>query len=173
MQLGIYFKLFEVIFPVFLVIGIGYWFGKNPNFKSDIITNFAGKIGVPALLFYSLAASNTLDFSTFIQFGLLTFIFVGCFSIIGIIVLKLLKRDQVTELGPLILPNTGNLGLPICLFAYGDKGFSIASSIAAVIMLLHFTLGIFIASKKFSLRPLIDQFQCTHCLFQVSCSILI
>ncbi len=157
MQFGIYFKLFEVIFPVFLVIGIGYWFGKkNPNFKSDIITNFAGKIGVPALLFYSLAASNTLDFSTFIQFGLLTFIFVGCFSILGIIVLKLLKRDQVTELGPLILPNTGNLGLPICLFAYGDKGFSIASSIAAVIMLLHFTLGIFIASKKFSLKPLIE-----------------
>ena len=28
MQLGIYFKLFEVIFPVFLVIGIGYWFSK-------------------------------------------------------------------------------------------------------------------------------------------------
>jgi len=155
MQLGIYFKLIEVIFPVFFIIGIGYWFGKkNPNFRSDIITDFAGKIGVPALLFYSLAASNTLNFSTFIKFGLLTFIFVGCFSILGIIVLKILKRDPVTELSPLILPNTGNLGLPICLFAYGDKGFSIASSIAAIIMLLHFTLGIFLASKQFSLKPL-------------------
>jgi len=155
MQFGIYYKLFEVIFPVFLVIGIGYWFGKkNPNFKSDIITDFAGKIGVPALLFYSLAASNTLNFSTFAKFGLLTFLFVSCFSILGVIVLKLLKRDPITELSPLILPNTGNLGLPICLFAYGDKGFSIASSIAAIIMLLHFTLGIFIASKKFSLKPL-------------------
>ena len=155
MQFGIYYKLFEVIFPVFLVIGIGYWFGKkNPNFKSDIITDFAGKIGVPALLFYSLAASNTLNFSTFVKFGLLTFLFVICFSILGVIVLKLLKRDPVTELSPMILPNTGNLGLPICLFAYGDKGFSIASSIAAIIMLLHFTLGIFIASKKFSLKPL-------------------
>tara|TARA_Y100001958_G_C21157239_1_gene491994 strand:+ start:134 stop:1042 length:909 start_codon:yes stop_codon:yes gene_type:complete len=156
MQLEIFFKLFEVVFPVFLVIWIGYWFGKkNPNFKSDIITEFAGKIGVPALLFYSLAASKTLDFSTFVQFGLYTFIFVGCFSILGILVLKLLKRDPVSELSPLILPNTGNLGLPICLFAYGEKGFSIASSIAAIIMLLHFTLGIFIASKQFSLKPLI------------------
>jgi len=157
MALGIYFKLFEVIFPVFFIIGIGYWFGKkNPGFNSDIITTFAGKIGVPALLFYSLAASTTLDFKTFIKFGSFTFLFVGCFAVIGVIVLKFLKRDIILELSPLILPNTGNLGLPICLFAYGESGFSIASSIAAVIMLLHFTVGIFIASKKFSLKPLLE-----------------
>ena len=78
MQLEIYFKLFEVIFPVFLIIGIGYWFGKNNrNFKSDIITEFSGKIGVPALLFYSLAASKTLNFSTFVQFGLFLFLLVA------------------------------------------------------------------------------------------------
>lgn len=157
MALGIYFKLFEVIFPVFFIIGIGYWFGKkNPSFNSDIITTFAGKIGVPALLFYSLAASTTLDFKTFVKFGSFTFLFVGCFAVIGVIVLKFLKRDIILELSPLILPNTGNLGLPICLFAYGESGFSIASSIAAVIMLLHFTVGIFIASKKFSLKPLLE-----------------
>lgn len=157
MSLAIYFKLFEVIFPVFFIIGIGYWFGKkNPKFNSDIITTFAGKIGVPALLFYSLAASTTLDFKTFFKFGSFTFLFVACFAVIGIVILKILKRDVVLELSPLILPNTGNLGLPICLFAYGESGFSIASSIAAVIMLLHFTVGIFIASKKFSLKPLLE-----------------
>lgn len=156
MSLNIYFKLFEVIFPVFFIIGIGYWFGKkNPKFNSDIITTFSGKIGVPALLFYALAASTTLDFKTFFKFGSFTFLFVSCFAIIGIIILKILKRDPVLELSPLILPNTGNLGLPICLFAYGEKGFSVASSIAAVIMLLHFTIGIFIASKKLSLKPLL------------------
>jgi predicted permease len=157
MSFDIFFKLFEVIFPVFFIIGIGYWFGKkNPKFNSDIITAFAGKIGVPALLFYSLAASTTLDFKTFFKFGSFTFLFVASFAIIGIIVLKILKRDVILELSPLILPNTGNLGLPICLFAYGEKGFSVASSIAAVIMLLHFTVGIFIASKKFSLKPLLN-----------------
>ena len=74
MQLGIYFKLFEVIFPVFLVLlELVIGLEKKSKFNSDIITNFAGKIGVPALLFYSLAASNTLDFKTFIQFGCLLF----------------------------------------------------------------------------------------------------
>ena len=156
MSLGIFFQLFEVIFPVFFIIGIGYWFGKkSPGFNTDVITTFSGKIGVPALLFYSLAASTTLDFNTFIKFGSFTFLFVGSFAVVGIIILKILKRNIITELSPLILPNTGNLGLPICLFAYGDQGFSIASSIAAVIMLLHFTVGIFIASNKLSLKPLL------------------
>ncbi len=157
MSMDIYFKLFEVIFPVFFIIGIGYLFGKkNPKFNTDTITTFSGKIGVPAMLFYSLAASKTLDFQTFIKFGSFTFLFVACFAVIGIVILKILKRDIVLELSPLILPNTGNIGLPICLFAYGDQGFSIGSSVAAVIMLLHFTVGIFIASKKLNLRPLLE-----------------
>jgi predicted permease len=55
------------------------------------------------------------------------------------------------ELPPLILPNTGNMGIPICLFAYGTEGLGIASAVASVIILFHFTLGIFLAKKKFSL----------------------
>jgi predicted permease len=41
------------------------------------------------------------------------------------------------------------MGLPICLFAYGAKGFGVASAVAAIIMLLHFTVGVFLAKKKF------------------------
>ena len=155
MLLSITIKLFEVVFPVFFVIGIGYWFGKNnPRFDTNVITNFVGKIGVPCLLFYSLV-STSLDFNTFIKFGGITFLFVSLFAIPGIIVLKLIKRDSITELGPLILPNCGNIGLPLAIFAYGSNGFAIGGSIASVIMLLHFTLGIFLASKKLSLGPLL------------------
>ena len=45
------------------------------------------------------------------------------FSIVGVITLYALKtKDIIRELPPLILPNTGNMGLPICLFAYGSQG---------------------------------------------------
>src|SRR6056300_641347 len=67
------------------------------------------------------------------------------FSLVGLIFLLILKKDLVTELPPFILPNTGNMGLPICLFAYGAKGFGVASAVAAIIMLLHFTVGVFLA----------------------------
>jgi predicted permease len=75
---------------------------------------------------------------------------IGGFVILGLIFLFLLKKDLSMELPPLILPNTGNMGIPICLFAYGTQGLGVASAIASVIILFHFTLGVFLAKKRFS-----------------------
>ena len=75
---------------------------------------------------------------------------IGGFAIIGLILLFFLNKDLSMELPPLILPNTGNMGVPICLFAYGTQGLGVASAIASVIILFHFTLGVFLAKKKFS-----------------------
>ena len=34
-------RLFEAVFPVFFVVGIGYYLGKkNPKIDTDFITNF-------------------------------------------------------------------------------------------------------------------------------------
>ena len=151
----IYYKLFEVLFPVFLSIGIGYWYGKkDAKFDTNFITRFSGNIGLPCIIFYSLTFSN-IDFDIFLKFSSLTFIYVGIFSIIGFIVLKLLNKDVVRLLPPIILPNTGNMGMPICLFAFGIKGLAIATAITSTILVLHFSIGILLASRKFSIQPLI------------------
>ena len=55
----------------------------------------------------------------------------------------------------MILPNTANMGIPICFFAYGQEGLGIASGISCVVILLHFTVGVFLAKKKFSLDVVI------------------
>ena len=55
----IFLKVFDVLFPVFLTIFIGYLFGKkDPKFDTKIITNFAGSIGLPCIIFYSLTITN-------------------------------------------------------------------------------------------------------------------
>ena len=58
-------------------------------------------------------------------------------------------------LPPLILPNTGNMGMPLCLFAYGKIGLAIATAITAMILVFHFSINILLASKKFSIKPLL------------------
>ena len=147
----IYLKLFEVIFPVFFVIGVGYYLGKkNPKFDTNFITNFAGNIGTPAMIFYTVTTTG-ITFNIFTQYFVYALIMIGGFAVIGLIALSLLKKDLSMELPSLILPNTGNMGIPICLFAYGTQGLGVASAIASVIILFHFTLGVFLAKKKFSL----------------------
>ena len=147
----IYIKIFEVIFPVFFVIGVGYYLGKkNPKFDTNFITIFAGNIGTPAMIFYTVTTTG-ITLNIFIHYFVYALLMIGGFALIGLILLFLLRKDLSMELPPLILPNTGNMGIPICLFAYGTEGLGIASAVASVIILFHFTLGIFLAKKKFSL----------------------
>ena len=47
------------------------------------------------------------------------------------------------------------MGLPICLFAYGTQGLGVAAAISALIVLCHFTLGVFLADRKFSLNVIL------------------
>ena len=151
----LYLKLIDVLFPVFFVIGVGYYLGKKDrNFDTKFITNFAGNIGTPAMIFYTITTTGiTLDL--FIEYFIYALIIIGGFSLVGLFFLFILKKDVISELPRLILPNTGNMGVPICLFAYGTAGLGVASAIASVIILLHFTLGVLLAKKSFSLEILI------------------
>ena len=147
----IYYRLFEVIFPVFFVVGVGYYIGKkNPKIDTSFITNFGANIGSPAIVIYSVTTTG-LTFQIFVNYFSYYFLAILGFAIIGIVFLSILKKDIIMELPPFILPNTGNMGLPICLFAYGSQGLGIAGAIAALIILFHFTLGVFLASKKFDI----------------------
>ena len=149
-------KLFDVLFPVFLTIGIGYWYGKkDPKFDTKFITTFAGNFGLPSIIFYSFTTTN-ISFDLFLRFSYYITLYVVIFSFIGLFILKLLKKDIYRLLPPLILPNTGNMGMPICLFAYGKMGLAIATAATSMILVFHFSVGILLASKRFSLKPLIN-----------------
>ena len=151
----LYLKLIDVIVPVFFVIGIGYYLGKkNPDINTDFITTFAGNVGTPAMIFYTITTTG-VTLSIFTEYFIYALAIIGVFSVVGILFLLVLKKDFISELPPLILPNTGNMGIPICLFAYGKAGLGVASSIASVIILLHFTLGVLLAKKSFSLKVLV------------------
>ena len=152
----IYFKLFEVLSPVFFIVGIGYFLGKQ---KSDIdttfITSFAANIGTPAMVIYAITSTG-INFEIFRDYFWYYLLAIGLFALVGIFTLYLLKtKDIVRELPPLIFPNTGNMGLPICMFAYGSKGLGVSASITSLIILCHFTLGVFLADRKFNLNVIL------------------
>jgi len=152
----IFLKLFEVLFPVFFVVGIGYYLGKkNPKIDTTFITSFAANIGTPAMIIYSLNSVN-ISFEVFKAYFLYYFIAIAAFSLVGIIILYLQNtKDIIRELPPLAMPNTGNMGLPICLFAYGSQGLGVSAAISALIILSHFTFGVFLAARKFSFDVII------------------
>ena len=154
--MDIYFKLIEVLFPVFFVVGIGYFIGKNdPKINTTFITNFAANIGTPGMIIYSLTSTG-ISFELLRNYFWYYFLAILIFSVIGVIFLFFLKsNDIIRELPPFIMPNTGNIGMPLCLFAYGNEGLGVAASIGALIVLCHFTIGVFLADKKFNIKVIL------------------
>jgi predicted permease len=59
---------------------------------------------------------------------------------------RLAGLEQRTFLAPLIFGNTGNLGLPLALFAFGDTGLGYAVVIFAIMAIYSFTAGIWLVS---------------------------
>ena len=148
----IYIKLFEVLFPVFFIVGIGYYLGKkNNDLDITFITNFSANFGAPALFIFAITSSG-VKFDIFSEYFIYSIIALTSFALVGIIFLLLMKKDYIRELPPFFLPNTGNMGIPICLFAYGSLGMGVAAAISSLVVLLHFTLNIFLASKKFDIN---------------------
>ena len=151
----IYIKLFEVLFPVFFIVGIGYLLGKkSPNLDTSFITNYAANFGTPALVIFAVLSSG-VTYIIFAEYFIYSLIAIILFAIIGILFLIPMKKDFIRELPPFILPNTGNMGIPICLFAYGSLGMGVAAAISSVVILLHFTLNVFLANKKFDIKIII------------------
>ena len=82
------------------------------------------------------------DFDLFLRFLYYIFLYIGIFAFLGILFLKIINKDIYRLLPPLILPNTGNMGLPICLFAYGKLGLAIAAAVTSVVVVFHFSFNI-------------------------------
>ena len=87
----LYLKLIDVLFPVFFVIGVGYYLGKKDRkFDTTFITNFAGNIGTPAMIFYTITTTGvTLDI--FIEYFIYAVIIICGFAVIGVLFLLFLN----------------------------------------------------------------------------------
>ena len=101
--MSIYIKLFEVLFPVFFVIGIGYYLGKkNPKIDTTFITSFAANIGTPAMVIYAVTSTG-ITFDIFKNYFWYYLIAIVAFAIVGVPTLYLIKtKDIIRELPPLI-----------------------------------------------------------------------
>jgi predicted permease len=54
-----------------------------------------------------------------------------------------------------MFPNAGNMGLPLCLFAFGEEGLTLAIVFFAVFSIAQFTIGVSIAAGDLSLKRLL------------------
>lgn len=141
----------EIVAPVFLLAATGFgWRKFGLDYPVEFVTRLAMTIAVPCLIFTALmqteidpAALSAMTLASLLAYALMGVLSAGLILVAGI--------DRRTFLAPTIFGNTGNLGLPLALFAFGDVGLGYGVVIFAIMAVLSFTIGIRLVSDQASI----------------------
>lgn len=147
-------ELFAVMMPVLAGAGIGFtWVRLGHAYPVDFVTRLVFNIGTPSLVLASLAGAE-IDASTFGRTMLATALVIICMAGATFLVARLLRRNWRVLLSPMMYPNTGNMGLPVVLYAFGSAGFVYGITVMVTVSLFQFTLGTILASQGNPLKSL-------------------
>lgn len=102
-------------------------------------------MGTPCLVFSALT-SLQMDLGALGEMVAAAGLCFAGFAAVGMIALKLMGLPFHSYLPTVMFPNTGNMGLPLALFAFGQEGLALAVVVFAVSASLQFTVGVGIAA---------------------------
>ena len=145
-----YADLSAIIAPVLVCSAIGYGWARlgrpwDAQFATALVTN----VGAPCLVGSTLTRLP-LDLGSLAEIGFASLAAFASFAVIGIVVLKAARLSLRSFLPSIMFPNAGNMGLPLCLFAFGDAGLALAIIYFALSSVLNFTVGVALASGSFA-----------------------
>ncbi len=147
-------EILSIIAPVFLIATLGYlWARRGLSFDTGMVTQLTVLLTTPCLVIDTfLRAEISLDaFATMVLATLALYGLVALSSFVGLLGLGWRQRHYLPSL---IFGNTGNMGLPLCLFAYGEEGLALGITLFAVSAIMNFTLGLSIAAGSVNPRQM-------------------
>lgn len=152
---GLAADLFAIIAPVFICAAIGYgWARRGMPFNNEFTTSLTSNIAFPCLIVATLARLE-IDSDAFSQMALAGLITVTATVVVAAATLKLAGYSQPVYLPSLVFGNTGNIGLPLCLFAFGEEGMALAIVFFTVFLVIQFTFGIWVSAGHGSIAILL------------------
>ncbi|UJS24168.1 AEC family transporter [Thiothrix winogradskyi] len=140
-------RIFSIIFPVFAcsALGAAYGYFRRPDMA--VVNRLNMEFFAPFLVFWALM-DKPFDFLAFRDLA------IGGVAVVlgsGLLLLPLawlLRINLKTFLPPMMFNNSGNMGIPLILFAFGESALQAAVVLFIIEMVLHFTVGFYILNHR-------------------------
>lgn len=148
-------QLINILLPVFALAAIGFaWRRSGVPFEREFLTRLVVNVAAPCLVIDTLS-NLTVPPSEFIGIlGAAAALVVA--GVIGAaIVLAVVRKPLRTFLPVMGVGNTGNLGLPLCVFAFGAEGLALAIAVFVMNSMGQFIFTPVILSGESPLRTLL------------------
>jgi len=143
-------QILSTMLPVFLITGCGALYGRyrSPDIKGLNVLNM--ELFVPLLVF-AVLADQQAPLQEYARLALGATVVVLGSGIVLYPLAKALKLNLKTFLPPMMFNNSGNMGIPVLLLAFGDAALPAAIVLFIVEMLLHFSVGLYMLDPHTSI----------------------
>jgi hypothetical protein len=150
-------QILQITAPVFLLASAGYvWARLKMNFDLEFITRLAINFSMPCLIF-SVLVKVEIDPTIFRDIALASVVAYAALAGVMWLGIRATGLGMRTYLAPGVFANTGNVGLPVALFAYGQQGLAFAIVIFAIMATFSFTIGIYMVAGRGRLSEVLKQ----------------
>lgn len=146
-------QILLIVFPIFCIVLIGYLYGRRHSPDMGAVNRLNLEIFIPALIFH-IVSGEEFNLGSYQELAL-----AGAFVVLGSGLLAwpvaLLAGYKIkTFVPPMMFNNSGNMGLPLALFAFGEQAMEAAVVLFIVENTLHFTVGLKMMDWKESILGL-------------------
>jgi len=141
--------VFPVLLPIFSLILVGYLYAKYRHVNMETANRMNMEIFIPALLVDALSKQNfsILDYQNLAIAGVFVVLFSG---VLAWLFAKAFKLSVPMFVPSMMFNNSGNMGLPLAVLAFGEHALSAAVILFLCENLFHFTLGTYIVNGRIS-----------------------
>ncbi|WP_070886213.1 AEC family transporter [Pseudomonas argentinensis] len=148
-------ELFAVLAPVIIVSAIGYaWARSGQAYPTEFIARLVLTIGTPSLVLATLSRAD-IDPKAFTSMALGCVLVTACMGLFGVLFSRLFRQQWKVLVPAFLFPNTGNMGLPISLYAFGEHGLALAVAFFLTLSIMQFSVGIALSGNAASIKELL------------------
>lgn len=146
-QLPVLLRIFSVIFPIAAIVLAGFVYGRlrRPDMRWPNQLNM--EVLTPALVLAALA-SKDFQLVRYADLAAGAAVVVLGSGLLAWPVARLLRIQAKTLVPPMMFNNSGNMGIPLLLLAFGPAALPGAVILFLVEMILHFSLGFYLLDHR-------------------------
>lgn len=135
-----FYQILGIVFPIFAIVLGGFLYGRRHQPDMRFANQLNMDIFVPALVFSALTARNA-DLATYSKLALGAVVVVLVSGLLAWPMARAMKVSARTFVPPMMFTNSGNMGLPLAMLAFGEAALPAAVVMFMVENTLHYAIG--------------------------------
>lgn len=149
-------RIAGIVLPIFIIVLVGYLYGRKHKPEMIAANRMNMEVFLPALIFSALAGKN-FDLAQQVPLAIGAAVVVLGSGLLAWPLAHVLRVSPKTLVPPVMFNNSGNMGLPLTVLAFGEQALGAALVLMLVETLLQFALHPWLMNRQMRLGGLLRE----------------